>query len=302
MKHQIVGIISLIFVTCLPFPVQAGLIVSADYEGGSFGFAETCSGSTCPSGFPSMGFVASRTIVSSPVRGGSRAVRVDYSATDFNAGCFLYAAFRTQCNRAEFELHDVHPVGSERWYGFSIYVDPSWTDTSTDPNGTIVTQFHDVGACDVTIGPFLSLNITNNMNWRVRQQSDATECSTDPAVGRIDFDLGAVTTGVWVDWVIHAVWRIDNTGQLRIWKNGTVVVDQVNHINRYNNPAGINNIKWGVYKSWWTVIAPPTGDKMRIYFDNYKIGDASSSYDEIAPKNSEPTTPLAPSNLQVKVP
>jgi len=304
MKYQIIGIISFAFLL-LPAASQATVIFSVDYENSSFGPVTTCSGGTCPSGFPSMGLVSSRTIVASPVRGGSGAVKVQLRATDFYNGCYIYGAWRpTTCTRAEFEKINFEAAyGLTRWYGISMYVDPSYTDTTTDPNGTVVMQLHGLpDACDIDKSPHFLIAITYNMRWRIRNQSDANPCTADIRVGRIDFDAGPVTKGVWVDWVIYAQWSYNSDGVLKVWKDGQLVVDRNGYANAYNDTEYPENIKWGSYKSWWTVQSPNTGDVLMLYFDSIKVGDENSSFDEVAPKNSQPTIPAAPSSLQIKLP
>jgi len=116
-------------------------------------------------------------------------------------------------------------------------------------------------------------------------------------VGRVDFDLGAVTKGVWVDFVVHARWSYTSSGVLQVWMNGKQVINRTGP-NTYNdqNPQ---NWKWGAYKSWWLSQRPSSTDKIVIRYDQMRIGDARSSYAEVAPQTQLPVQLAAPTNLAV---
>jgi hypothetical protein len=303
MNHLIIRIMfSFTLMISSPFAVSAGLILSVDYEDGTFGkVARTNPGWSTNTGYPSLCCSHSAQNVTSPVRVGSRAVKMTLLPTD--AG-YEYGVFKDPYVRSEFEnwQDTTAHVGAERWYGFSVYVDPTYTDTSTDPNGTIVFQWHgSPESCDIVKSPRLLLAVTRDLRWRVRNQSDPNPCTTDITAGRIDFDVGPVTKGVWVDWVVYAKWSYTSTGILKVWKDGSLVVNRTANPNTYNdqNPE---IVKWGIYKSWWHVQAPPSPDRLVVYLDEIKIGDASSSYNEVAPKSSQSgSAPPAPGGLTVTV-
>jgi len=296
--------LTLIFLLCAPLTASATLLLSADYEGGLYGGVLTCSGTTCPSGFPSVGLSAAKQIISSPApRAGSGAAKMILLPTYSN--CFLYDGgpySGANCDRSEFEKMGLTNIGDERWYGISIYIDPSYTDTSTDPNGTVLTQWHDTrDSCEITKSPHLYIGVTKApYHWRVRNQSDPNPCTTDPFVGRVDFDLGAVTTGVWVDFVVHAKWSYTSTGLLEIWKDGVKVIDRPSTPNTYNDTQP-QNWKWGPYKAWWLSHTPAPTDQLVVYYDQIKLGDEHSSYDEVAPGVATPIQLAAPSDLRVVI-
>jgi hypothetical protein len=299
MNHRIVGIISFVFVAFSPLTVDAGLILSVDYEDGTFGnVSKVSSGRQTNTGYPSLCCSHSAQLVTSPVRNGNKAVKIQLRPSDEG---YAYGNYYDPYVRAEFEKWNVGHVGDARWYGFSVYIDPSYADTSDDPNGTIILQLHgNKDACDIAKGPHLAIIITNTMQWRIRNQSDPNPCTTNGAVGRIDWHPGTATKGVWVDWVIYAKWSYGSDGELKIWKDGNLVVNR-NGPNTYND-QDLEDIKWGIYKSWWGIKPAPASDLLTVYHDQIKVGDANSSFDEVAAKNSQPTMPAAPTNLQVKLP
>ena len=311
MKYQILGMTFFAFLACWPLPVQADLILSVDYENGSFGGAETCSGSTCPSGIPSMGFVSSRTIVNSPVKSGTGAVHIKLSSSDLSAGCYLYGGFNSVCTRAEFEKWNIATAeGQERWVGFAMYVPSTYKDSQTsNPGGVTVFQWHEQNwdSCDTGSGfykspPLLMMIRSSDKHFLIRQETDsrgATQCQDQNYVNRIDWDAGPVTYNQWNDFVIHIKIAADNTGILQIWRNGSQIVNQSNHPTVYRNASSGTFIKWGVYNSWWGSHTPSGSDLLETYVDDLKVGDHNSSYAEVAPVGS--TFLLAPpTNLTVQ--
>lgn len=299
---SIIKILLTFFLFLIPSLAHSTIIFSAPFDG-SFGTVQTCTGSTCPSGFPSMGIVAARSLVSTPPPDvGSGAASAILLPTYTN--CFFYGLgpySGPQCDRAEYEKFGLTFVGDERWYAISVYVDPTYTDTTSDPNGTVISQWHDnPDSCDILKSPHLYLGITQApYHWRFRSQNDPAPCTTDITVGRVDYDFGVMTPGVWVRFVVHAIWRYDSTGLLEIWMNGVKTLTHAGP-NNYND-AQPENWKFGPYKAWWTVHAPASTDTLHIYYDAIKMGDSTSSYDEVSPSPAPPpvAVPEAPSNLRV---
>jgi hypothetical protein len=193
--------------------------------------------------------------------------------------------------------------GVERWYAFSVYIDPSWVDTSTDPNGTVVFATHSVPdtgegaksgnfAIEVSrdsVGPY----------WEVRSVYDANAISTSSTWTRRDWNVGPVQKGVWVDWVIYGKWSYGSDGVLKVWKNGVLVVNNSGP-NTYND-QNQQFVELGIYKSWWGVKPPTTRQVLTAYFDEVKIGDQSLSYEEVAPKAITTSIPASPTSLSTIV-
>lgn len=100
--------------------------------------------------------------------------------------------------RAEVAANSIEPAGSERWYGFSIYLPSSWvSDTAAD----IVTQWHQHWQ---TSGgpPSLALE-THNGQWRIGQAWENYDVHTA---------VGPYATNRWTDWVVHARWASNRSG------------------------------------------------------------------------------------------
>lgn len=170
--------------------------------------------------------------------------------------------------------------GSEYWYGFSHYLPEDWV---IDDSWTILAQWH--GQPDPDSGephrvPPLDLLIVGD-EWSIKHRTDADAISLSKSpptelawTGEIQEDLGT-----WTDWVFHTKWSHEDDGLLEVWKNGVQIVD-------YSGPIGFNDdfgpyFKAGVYSD--------KGDipfDRQVYFDEYRLGDANSSYLEVAPGTS----------------
>jgi Polysaccharide lyase len=281
-----VAFLAFAWLVSFPMTANAGLLHEWDFEGGNFSVLNT-NGLCCSH---------SAVIVGNPVRAGKYAAKVTLNSDDKG---YIFGAWTNPAKRAELRKYETGPkVGSERWYGVSMYVDPSWKDTTSDPNGTIVMQWH--GPSDSGEGgqsPHLSLKITKDNRWRVTTVYDANAISTSSSVTKINRDVGAVTKGVWVDWVIHAKWHYNSTGRLEVWKNGTKVVNYSGP-NTYNDKTQLG-LFFGIYKSWYSREQPSPRNTLIIYHDEVRIGDHMSSYEEVAPTRAGPSLLSAPTDLRI---
>jgi hypothetical protein len=232
----------------------------------------------------------SSIIVSNPVRSGKYAAKFTLNSDDKGT---IFRSWKDPALRAELRWYNTGPkVGTERWYGFSTYVDPTWHDNTSDPNGTIVLQLHgpsDPG--EIAHSPQFAIMITRDNRWRSWTLHDANAISTSSSFKKITRDHGPVTKGVWVNWVIHAKWHYNDSGLLEIWKDG-VKVTTYNGPNTFNDQTQLT-VAFGVYKSWYSREQPNPRDTLIIYHDQIKVGDHTSSYDEVAPVGSGSNPPAA---------
>lgn len=293
MNYIITVIVSFLVLSLLsPSPSFSGLILSIDYEDGTFGKASKTNASNTSTGYSSICCDHSAQIVSLPARTGTKSVKMTLLPNDEG---YLYGHYSDPATRAEFEKWDLFSLGTVQWYGFSVFIDPAWQDSTGDPNGAVMAQWHsNRESCDQVSYPSLSIRYKESTNsWLVKNDSDPNVCSTSTSYKRQEWIVGTAKKGVWVDWVVYAKWSYLSDGRLKIWKDGQLVVDKTGP-NKFNNVASMGFLKWGVYKSWWGVKTPATSDKLIAYFDNLKIGDANSSYDEVAAPNNHSTITIAP--------
>ncbi len=178
------------------------------------------------------------------------------------------------------------PIGSNRWYGFRIMLEPGYQD---DPSSyEIVAQWHDVP--DRNLGesyrnPPLALFVRNG-NWRVRSRWDSKPLTVgNIPEGRAIVWEGPYQAGVWTDWVFHVKWSSGTDGLVEVWKDGVKVGTQQGP-STYNDQIG-PYFKYGMYKADWNGSVNPTPSIIttpRIsYFDEVRVGDAGATYEDVAP-------------------
>ena len=213
-------------------------------------------------------------IVTSPVRSGKYAVKMsvvyrwheveDYNRTELQS--------RRNDNGEHISFFDVN--GREYWIGFSSYLPADW---AVDTAEELIFQLHgNSGDRSPPLGLYIN---ADEWYWYNRWQPDPKgKYST---AGEKELWRERYEKGIWVDWVIHAVWSYKADGFLEIYKDGHSIA-RYNGPNCYNDAEGMRGIQTGIYK--WPWLAGPTQVKERtVYLDEFKVGGKNSSYDEVAP-------------------
>jgi hypothetical protein len=190
------------------------------------------------------------------VKAGSNALRLEIRKTDPQTSGSI---------RSEITV-DADPLNQDRWYGFSMYL-KDWVD---DDAGEDVFQWHpdnDFGTASMALwttgGRFTYVTSNNNSS------SSATNVYTD---------IGPVLSNQWVDFVIHIRWATDTTGILQVWMNGNQVINRINS----KTAAVTSYFKLGINKFGWS-FQPSTVTQRILYFDEVRIGNASATYNDVAP-------------------
>jgi hypothetical protein len=223
----------------------------------------------------------SAQIVSSPTRAGNYAAKFTLNRND---------PIVSKGKRAELKRYRESYMGSEHWYGLSIYLPNDWVeDTAPD----IVVQWHD--RHDFWLGetgkpPSFGLSI-NGKDWRISNTWDPNLVTKkNNVVGKESLYSGAFKRGVWTDWVFHIKWSHEADGIIEVWKDGTRIVNKRGP-NTYNDLLD-PYLKIGSYKyTWKGNIVPSTANKRVIYFDEVRIGNASASYKDVAPRSQSALSP-----------
>lgn len=230
-------------------------------------------------------------IATTPVRTGTKSVKITLDSTwtpttspecDGSEPSWVFTG-TGQIMRTELDRFGLGPAHGavERWYGFAIYLD-TFVPPPAGNDGTVVSQWHtNKDECDVPKSPHLTLYITNGGVWRVKQIWDANACSKVNNPNTQVWDLGAISTGAWVDWVVYAKWSYNSDGVLKIWKDGQLVVDDTGPNTWNDQNQEFHNI--GFYHSWWTVQAPSPDHTLIAYYDNWRIGNSTSSFADVDP-------------------
>ncbi|SHN04112.1 protein of unknown function [Salegentibacter salegens] len=174
----------------------------------------------------------------------------------------------------------------EGWYGFSQYFPDSYISDATEE---VVGQWHDqpdIGETTARSPSNAIITGNDRIRWMIRW--DSTRIKQDNnSEGLHYIDLGKIPKNKWIDWVVHIKYSHTNTGILEVWMDGVKVIDRQNMPNSYNDEK-YPYFKFGVYKWKWGTAAT----QRVIYYDEVRIGDKNSSYEEVKPNGSEELAPL----------
>lgn len=182
---------------------------------------------------------------------------------------------------------------TEYWIGWSFYI-----PTNNDLDGGVIGQWHDRpdccsggigGSANCPPGEYLevknaliSFNALNPINLHQRGESDA--CSNrEPYDYNYSDTISAINVGSWNDVVYHIKFRpVDDGGAItQIWINGVQVWNST-RINCTNDDLS-PYFKWGKYRSYKILPYQTT-----VYYDEFRVGDANSSYAEVMPRGPTP--------------
>ena len=192
----------------------------------------------------------SLTLVSSLKRAGQQSVKSYVRGTDPP-----FAAHR----RAEALIG--RSVSGQYWYGWSVYLP---ADFQPDDNWHVITQWH-------TVPPImqpLQLNV-HGTHWTWENWIGIQPSAQYNVLFNEDF---TADKGKWVDWVVNVNWSSGADGFIRIWKNGTQIVNRSGPVTYQGS-----NVYWKVG------LVYDTSDTLTMYFDEMRMADANASYAEVAP-------------------
>lgn len=176
---------------------------------------------------------------------------------------------------------------NERWYGISLFVPEEWV---IDPNkgADIVIQWHAVPGNSKPTHPNVAIAIQES-NWELRQSFGSPQKGVDR---KKTVMADSLKPGAWVSWVVHAKWSPDETGRLRFWKDGEMVLDSTGPnvygtIGKEYTPY----LKTGIYHPEWNMktekhkerflAETPGVEKKEIYISDVVVGSAIATFDLI---------------------
>lgn len=180
-------------------------------------------------------------------------------------------SFRAEISRP------VVPMGSDCWYGFSIYLPADWR---RDPKGTIMAQWHAEVGRPVPNFPNVALYVLAD-TWQVRTNWNTRgDTSQVPGWRKKAFRLGPVRKGAWTDWVLRGKWSPKRDGLLQVWQNGRQVIDHRGPTTYVNDTGPY--FKMGLYHPKWRYAdarIPPGSRTLVSYADAVRLtcaGEARS--------------------------
>jgi hypothetical protein len=215
--------------------------------------------------------------IASPVRSG----KVAYKHEVTNSG-----------ERDEYEFRKTD-IGGTYWYGFSYY----FTESITKSSGfTIINQ---IGAypSNRANGSFPCGGIGSKMSVRDGSIMFDFQYSGGGNNRKCTRHKLASVEGLenkWTDFVMHAKWTGDEDGFLKIWMRaeGSPWEVKLDYKGRtfWNNEGNGPFFKLGIY------LGNPGNGYRLMYTDEYRHGDATSSFEEVEPGRDRPI-PIATIDL-----
>ncbi len=237
-----------------------------------------------------------------PVHSGQRSARFQLNKGDDAVSSGARAELKTLCCD---DLTD--PTGSERWYGFSLYLPSDW-DTD-NKSGEILTQWHQAETPDKRFwgSPPLAI-MTYEGQWQISVRKTSWNNIIDVETANISVGSYDNDKGKWTNWVVYVRWSSGQDGVLRIWKDGQrcLLVDKEGNDreygqNKFADDHG-NYMKFGIYKWNWTKCkldeldkpdkcrdrpyrGPSETTQRILYYGELRIADKRGNYEVVAPHN-----------------
>lgn len=185
-------------------------------------------------------------------------------------------------HRAEIRLRP-NALGQEVWYRGEVYVPADW-----QPSDVRVTAMQWHGTRDVFLlepgrTPPLQLEIIDQRwevvkSWDQRLRTPDGESGISPSVqGRRSIAEVPLVKGQWADWTFFVRWATDDSGLIRVWRDGELVVED-NGPNAHWDLIG-PYMKAGVYVPDWTLIGPePSIAQRELYFSDLTLSGANNPF------------------------
>lgn len=166
--------------------------------------------------------------------------------------------------RSEVNTRDFPPLGSVRWYAFSLLLPDNFP---IEDNRLVLAQWH--GADKKYLGeaprsPSLAFRYSNgSLSITICHSADRIVRDAKAVPSKTVFQTERFPRAAWNDFVIEARWSCQSDGFVNVWWNGRQVV-------RYSGPVGYNDdfgpyFKFGLYRD--------DSDKTyTIYFSRVRLG------------------------------
>lgn len=199
-------------------------------------------------------------------------------------------------NRSELSMKKT-VIGNTYWYGWSIYIPSDWKDSSEGFDifaqwATYPTPRNGKFTCGAN-GSYMVRN-RDTLIFKFQHKGDKADIQCD----RYNLVTIPEMRGKWVDFVMQANWTGDTDGFLKLWMkvgNGSYT-QKVDYKGRtfWNDEGSGPYFKMGEYQGNNNAAPSPR----YLYTDEYRMGDASSSFAEVAPSGSKQVPTPQPESPQ----
>lgn len=187
------------------------------------------------------------------------------------------------------ELSNVNQAWGEnviRWVYWRTYI-PSQQKFTVRPR-TILFQLHDQSTGEAAHPPPFECEITSD-NFLFLGAYDENVISTAESITTYEIGRHPLILDKWVDFVLHCKFNVaDSSGFFRLWIDHREVLHITGIKNCYASASGIDPIyiQQGNYTG--ATLLHPAISSRTLYHEGSKLGDASSSYNEITGTFPEP--------------
>lgn len=202
---------------------------------------------------------------------------------------------------------------TEHWFAFAVYLPE---DFVPDTHQEMIWELH--GRPDSEDGELsrnapVAIRIKNDQ-WLISYIKDSNYITYKAGDAKKVYEeskaitVGKYETGKWTVFVINTLYDYTPSGYLKIWKDDELIINKTNGIGFNDNRGPF--VRMGLYKAVWRTdqswSAPTTVSSRTIYMDDFRVGDANTTYEEIVPKcnNSSLGTPIVltpPTGLNLQV-
>jgi hypothetical protein len=145
------------------------------------------------------------------------------------------------------------------WYGWSSMIDPAWRDQNN--TWYVIQQFHQ----NKPGGSPPIFQRYAGGKWSIRCLEEI--CGKDKKV----LWQAAMPKDKWVDWVYQIKWSPNSDGMMRVWKDGTLIVDYKGKT--CHDARNAPYFKAGVYRGG------RDQNTQIIWYDEYRRGNSKSAVD-----------------------
>jgi hypothetical protein len=149
-----------------------------------------------------------------------------------------YGGYRSELSA----FHD--PIGVERWYSWGYYLPEAFTTAKNDVAIAQIHNTHDIR--ESSRHPTLAVVVQDERIKLINafDYDKITSPTGTRPIARIDYERRELAswelhTGRWTFLDLHVKWAADDTGFLEFWKDGTLLFQEKNHINTFNDERGV---------------------------------------------------------------
>ena len=204
--------------------------------------------------------------VPEPRGSGETCLRFELRKGEHYSDLFGKTSFRSEVNARDFP-----PMGSVRWYAFSLLVPE---DFPIEDNRLVLAQWH--GADKKYLGelsrsPSMAFRYANgSLSITICHSADRIVRDAKAVLSKSLFQTEQFPRNTWNDFVIQARWSCQSDGFVNVWWNGLQVV-------RYSGPVGYNDdfgpyFKFGLYRD-------DSDKSYAVYFNRVRLGGRREDVD-----------------------